>query len=196
MKILTKLVSVLIWLSPAFDKLRGPVMFEFLWRRLNKTQTLSQEQIDSACSVLGPPPIAYPKVRISQAGRLNIIFRRNRQRAFTTFHTLNLPEETSLATVVHELTHVCQFEQVGTKYMWQALKAQLELGTEAYHYGGPDGLVTDQGANKRFSDYNREQQAQIAQDYFEYVIQDKEQLTPNQRTAYDFFINQLRAREL
>lgn len=171
-------------------------MFEFLWRKLNKTQPLSQEQIDSASSVLGPPPIAYPRVQISQGGRLNIIFQRNRQRAFTTFHTLNLPDETSLAIVVHELTHVCQFEQVGTKYMWQALKAQLEQGAEAYQYGGPDGLVTDQGVNKRFSDYNREQQAQIAQDYFEFVIQDKEQLTPTQRTAYDFFINQLRAREL
>ncbi len=196
MQILPKLVSALIWFSPAFDKLRGPVIFEFLWQRLNKAHSLSQEQIDSASSVLGSAPIGYQKVRVSQGGRLKLIFRRNSQRAFTTFHTLNLPEETPLAIVVHELTHVCQFEQVGTKYMWQALKAQLEQGATAYHYGGPDGLVADQGTNKRFRDYNREQQAQIAQDYFEFVVQGKEQLTPAQATAYDFFINQLRAREL
>jgi len=196
MRILAKAASLLIWLSPLFDILRGPALFQLIWRRLVPCRELTEVEIEAASAVLSTPPIAFERVRVAQGSWLNLIFQRNSGRAFTTFHTLNLPADTPIAIVVHELAHVCQFETVGTKYMWQALKAQFEKGEAAYQYGGPDGLVEKHIHQEEYATFNREQQAQIAQNYFEYVLQEGRQLTAGQSAAYDHYVNQLRARNL
>jgi hypothetical protein len=100
-------------------------------------------------------------------GLLLPFFRMNRNRAFATWHTINLPDSkaSDISLMVHELTHVYQYERVGSLYISQGLWVQFRFGRQAYNYGGADGLLAGRTAGKRFSDYNREQQSQITQDY-------------------------------
>ena len=117
----------------------------------------------------------------------------NGNRAFTTFHTINLPEpgghaRSNLDIVVHELTHVYQFEIVGSIYIWQALRAQRTTG---YSYGGWQALEEDR-SKKHFRDYNREQQGKIAQDYYSAVITKGLSAEDPIRQAYEPFIHELR----
>ena len=62
--------------------------------------------------------------------------------------------------------------------------------TIGYGYGGAAGLRRDRAAGRHYRDYNREQQAQIAQDYYE-LLQ-----THGDTSDYDAFIAELRAGEL
>jgi hypothetical protein len=68
--------------------------------------------------------------------------------------------------LVHEAIHVYQFERIGTLYIGQALHAQWRLGRACYRYGGPAGLRQAWRAGRRYCTFNREAQAQIAQDYY------------------------------
>ena len=86
-------------------------------------------------------------------------------REFTTFHTINGEEgKIDIGTLIHELTHVWQYEQAGAIYMPQAIHAQ---GTpEGYDYGDIPGLSVAKTAGRGILSFNREQQAQIVEDYF------------------------------
>jgi hypothetical protein len=109
--------------------------------------------------------------------------------------------------VVHELTHVYQYEKAGTRYLGQAVLAQCGVG---YDYGGAIGLEKDFKAGKKYRDYNREQQAQIAEDYFVLLKRDAKKeangdatkeasLTKeyeSQKKTYQPFIAQLQAGQL
>jgi hypothetical protein len=53
---------------------------------------------------------------------------------------------------------------VGAVYAFQALHAQNT--PEGYDYGGAEGLQAAKDAGKGFLSFNREQQAQIVQDYY------------------------------
>ena len=116
------------WICRAFDWLRGPRVFEIVWHVLAKVSPLSEPEIRVASSVMGPNAIQYRAVRVAEGRLLRLIFRFNRLRAFTTFHTINLPRSGGhsrwhLDIVVHELVHVYQFEHVGSLYIWEALRA-------------------------------------------------------------------------
>lgn len=82
--------------------------------------------------------------------------------AITTMHIVHMPSAgTNLPVMVHELTHVAQYEKVGAVYMPQALHAQ-HAGA-GYNYGD---LAAQRAAGKRYRDFNREQQASICEDYY------------------------------
>jgi hypothetical protein len=187
---------VLTLLSRVFDVLGGPELFEFILHLVTKARPLTGEEITAGSSVLGPSAIRWGDVRVSESGLLELVFALNQGRAFVTFHTINLPSGESIDTVVHELTHVYQYEQAGSVYLGQALHAQAARGAGAYNYGGPAGLVAAKSSGKHYRDFNREEQAQIAQDYYKYVILGQGTLTTDERQAYDFFIGELRAGEL
>jgi hypothetical protein len=77
-----------------------------------------------------------------------------------------------MAWLVHELGHVWQYEHVGSQYIGEALHAQATAG---YVYGVDDSysnnangtaLATARAAGKTLADFNREQQASIAQHYY------------------------------
>jgi hypothetical protein len=68
--------------------------------------------------------------------------------------------------LVHELTHVWQFQQDGWIYLFEALRTQLEFGPDSYDYGWEAGLIEAKAQNKKFMDYNREQQGAIVQHYY------------------------------
>lgn len=183
---------LLTLLSRVFDVLGGPEALEFIWHLITRATPLTSAERAAAQSVLGPAAIRWDQVRVAESGILSAVFALNEGRAFATFHTINLPSEgahgrSNLAIVVHELTHVYQYERAGSLYLGQAIHAQATIG---YGYGGADGLREARAAGRHYRDFNREQQAQIAQDYYE-LLQ-----SGGDRTEYEPFIAELRAGDL
>ena|SRR5690554_551828 len=83
------------------------------------------------------------------------------------FHIINFnrklhvaPGNCDMAWLIHELTHVAQYECVGARYIPEAIYGQA---TKGYNYGGGAALI---GCN--FKDFNREQQAEIIKDFYRY----------------------------
>ena len=145
-----------------------PELFAFLWRAVTRAPPLTGDEIVAATSVLGPLALRFQDIRVAQGGVLRPIFRRNGDRAFATFHTVNLPatgyhERSNVAILLHELVHVYQYERAGSRYFAEALLAQHEAG---YDYGGAEALQLACRHGKHLRDFNREQQAQIVQDYY------------------------------
>jgi len=186
------------WIFRVFDAVCGPRLFEAIWHVLTRVSALSETEIDATSTVLGISAIRYGAVRVAEGGLLRLIFWLNRSRAFTTFHTINLPSSgehsrSHLDIVVHELTHVYQFELVGSIYIWQAIQAQRTTG---YWYGGWQQLEKDWSNGKHFRDYNREQQGKIAQDYYSEVVAKGLSDEDPIRQAYEPFIAELRNGQL
>jgi hypothetical protein len=151
-----------------WDLAGGPELFSLLWRLVTRTSALTQEELERAASVLGEEAIRFRDVRVAEGGLLNLIFPRNGQRGFATYHTVNLPKANGRnrlesGLLVHELVHVLQHERLGSVYIPQCLHAQR---TGGYDYGGAEGLRAARDGGKRLCDFNREQQAQIAEDYY------------------------------
>jgi len=186
------------WISRVSDGLHGPRLFEVIWHILTRVTVLRETEIAAASSVLGNSFPPYETVRIAESGLLSLIFRIKAKRAFTTFHTVNLPSSgkhsrPNFDIIVHELVHVCQFELVGSIYIWQALRAQK---TDGYRYGGWQQLEKDRSKGKHFRHYNREQQGQIAQDYYNEVVVKQRLAEDPVHQAYEPFISELRKGEL
>ncbi|MEO7146232.1 MAG: DUF4157 domain-containing protein [Bryobacteraceae bacterium] len=128
------------------------------------TRPLSGSERGKASSVFGGS-INFELVRVDQHAVLGPGLSKN-PRAYTSFHTINGWGGLDDATLIHELTHVWQYEQAGAIYMPQALHAQMSLGNKAYHYGGAAGLQVAKTGGQRLTSFNREQQAQIVEDLY------------------------------
>lgn len=76
------------------------------------------------------------------------------------------PEFYKLTWLIHELTHVWQYQHMGWGYLLKALNVQIQHGAGAYHFGGEDGLRL-RGSSARLRDFNLEQQGDIARSYYE-----------------------------
>ncbi len=179
-----RLVQLLLQVLDLFGV---PEVFALVWRGLTRTSRLTAAEIAAASAVLGPHALRYEDVRIAEGGILHLVFRFNGNRAFAVFHTINLPltgrhTRDHLDIVLHELVHVYQYERAGSRYFAEALLAQRR---EGYGYGGAEGLQHAHSHGRRLSDFNREQQAQIVQDYFVH-------LDEVDRAAYEPFIGELR----
>lgn len=171
-----------------FDLVGGPELLGLITRATTRSTPLTGEEIGAAAGVLGPNALRYGEVRVVEGGILRLVFRLNGNRAFTAFHTINLPfagghTRSHTEILVHELTHVYQYERIGSLYIGEAIRAQATAG---YDYGGPAGLLEALAVGRLYRDYNREQQAQIVQDYFT-CRQDSKDVT-----AYESFITQMR----
>ncbi len=196
-----KIMKITAWFFRGIDIVYKPI--EKFWHIFTNVSRLSEKEIEAASKVLGADSIRYDAVRVAEGRLLRLIFRFNGQRPFVTFHTINfsLPRDNSskhLKLMVHELTHVYQFEVVGSIYLWQALRVQWAEGGNAYKYGDWQGLKAKSDVGWHFRDYCREQQGQIAQDYYRDILA-AEELPPEddpERKAYEFFINELRNGEL
>lgn len=181
----TRLIQLMLEILDVFGT---PELFAFVWRIIARVTPLSGAEIAAASSVLGPAAVRYHDVRVAEEGLLRWIFRRNGDRAFATFHTINLPRtgghaRENLPIVLHELVHVYQYERAGSRYIAESLLAQQH---EGYEYGGAEGLTRAHAVGKQMRNFNREQQAQIVEDYFRSGVR-----APGE-TAYDFFIDELR----
>ncbi len=178
--------------SRVFDLIGGPEAVEFVLHIISGATPLTSTERAAAQSVLGVNALRWDEVRIDQGGVLGLIFKFNQGRAFTTFHSINMTaaDRADLSIVVHELTHVDQYEHAGSLYIGQALGDQIAEGAHAYDYGGPSGLSSDRASGKHYADYGRERQAQIAQDYYRDIT------SGNPTTEYDPYIAELRQGQL
>lgn len=183
-----------------FDLIGGPEIAQFFMHLITQTTPLTGDEIAMISSVLGPQAMRYGEIRVAEGGLFNLIFKLNGNLAFATWHTINLPLDNhsegyghtrhNLPVVVHELTHVYQYEQVGTRYLGEAIYMLIKTKRDCYNYGGWEGLAAACDGGQRYCDFNREQQAKITQDYFD-LRQRGYDVTP-----YEPFVQQARAGEL
>ncbi len=197
----------MIWLCRALNIIGGFAVLEKALRLTTGASRLTDKERDAATAIFGSG-IGYDKVRISEGGvlRLWYSFIEKKGRAFTLRRTIGMPSKTGhtrqdrLDILIHELAHVLQFEAVGGSYACEAIDAQLRLGGKAYEYGKIDGLKARRDKGERLSDLNREQQAQVAQDYHRWVLEPEHPLDDAERQRrediYQQFIEQLRRREV
>lgn len=124
------------------------------------TRTLNDEERTAAERLFGSS-INLSLVRVDEAAFIGPLFS---DRAYTSFHTINSWGRETVDVMMHELTHVWQYQTSGAIYMPQAIHAQV--WGDGYNYGGKTGLQKAKTSGKGFLSFNREQQAQIVQDFF------------------------------
>ncbi|MEW5871136.1 MAG: hypothetical protein AB1894_17810 [Chloroflexota bacterium] len=77
------------------------------------------------------------------------------------------PDHGSFCWLIHELTHAWQYQHMGWRYLGLALYAQFRYGAQAYVYGEEEGLRQRQREGWKLSNFNLEQQGDIARNYYE-----------------------------
>ncbi len=143
---------------------------EVLWGLIFRMRKLTDPEIAASGVVHPPGMIPYSLIRVD----VDSLVSRISGGAVTTFHVLHFPKGgESLDVVVHELTHVAQYESVGAIYIPQALHVQSKYGRSggrgtgsAYDYEREGTLLSQRAAGKKFKDLNRESQAELVQDYY------------------------------
>ena len=75
----------------------------------------------------------------------------------------------SMAWLLHELTHVWQFQRMGWRYLLLALAAHLREGARVYDFGGEAGLRRRRRQGWQLQNFNLEQQAAIVQSACQHV---------------------------
>ena len=119
---------------------------------------LTGAEINASQQVHGGALIDYSAVRVIPSSYFTKL---SQMRAFVTCNVIHYPnDQLHLDTCCHELTHVAQYQAIGIRYIPEAIHAQH---TGGYTYGN---LATARQQGKTFRDFNREQQAQIAGDYY------------------------------
>jgi len=182
-------------MTQVFDVLGGPELGEFFIHFFARSTPLTSDEIIMITSVLGPDALRFGDVRVVEGGLFDWIFKINGNLAFATWHSINLPRtghhtRQNLPIVVHELTHVYQYENVGSRYLGEAIYMLIKTKRDCYNYGGRSGLQQACENGECYCDFNREQQAKITQDFYDLRTQGKDV------TAYEPFIAQVRAREI
>ncbi len=124
------------------------------------TRPLNEAERTAASRIFGAS-IHLDLVRVDELAIIGPAFS---GRAYTSFHTINSWGREPLDVMMHELTHVWQYETAGAIYIPQAIHAQV--WGEGYTYGGARGLQDAQTAGKDFHSFNREQQGQIIQNFY------------------------------
>ena len=185
-----------------FDLVGGPEICQFVMHLGMHTSPLTQVEITAVQSIFGSGNLRYQDVRIAEGGILNFIFRHNGGLAFATWYTVHLPykkqvvggtavsSRQNLPLLVHELTHVFQHHHVGSRYLGEAIYYLVTTKRDCYQYGGKNGLASCWQQGKTFAQFNREQQAQIVQDYF------AKQQAKQDVSAYVPYLQQLQQRRL
>ena len=175
-----------------FDLAGGPEIAQFFMHLLTHTTPLTPAERAAISAILGSKGLRYGEVRVAEGGLFDLVFKVNGNLAFTTWHTINFPRSghhtrANLAILIHELTHVYQYEQVGSRYLGEAIYKLVTTRRNCYAYGAAAGLQAAQAKGEGYRDFNREQQAQIVQDYYT-LCQKGEDVS-----AYEPFIAQARA---
>jgi hypothetical protein len=142
---------------------------QLFWGLIFRLRTLSLPERRASEQVHKTGQIPYWKVRVDENSWLIGIGQqfakwfhtKTSPAAITTMHVIHAPKRLTLPVAVHELTHVAQYEKLGAMYMPQALHGQGS--SMGYSYGN---LTAARAAGKHYKDYNREQQASMAEDYY------------------------------
>ncbi|AKB78757.1 hypothetical protein MSHOH_2274 [Methanosarcina horonobensis HB-1 = JCM 15518] len=166
-----------------------PEFMDFLWQTVKPgTRKLTQVEEQEARKVFGDS-INYRKVRIDENSLFAWLGAKKHKcsgMGITSFRTINFnkrikaaPGNQNMKWLIHELAHVSQMEHVGSRYM---IEASYARATEGY------GYVL--GAKPHFRNYNREQQASIAADYY------NARVSGRSTAAYDPYITEMQAGDL
>lgn len=148
-------------------------MGEALCRALRPTiRPLSSAEVAAAQSVIGTHAIAWERVRVCEGGVWALLtapppFRR---RMFVLGYWIIAPDPSraTLPVMVHEAVHVLQYERGGWGYFARSMVGQATQGVAGfYNYGGTASLCQTLARGGGLRDYNVEQQAMIAQHYYQ-----------------------------
>ena len=89
------------------------------------------------------------------------------------FFPVSMPQTLDRAThsqgmpwLIHELTHVWQYQHTGWVYLLKALWVQIVAGEKGYEFGEAEGLRLARQNNWTFRKFNPEQQGNIAMTYY------------------------------
>lgn len=91
-----------------------------------------------------------------------------------------------MAWMIHELTHVWQFQTLGWDYLFQAFSAQKKMGAGAYDFGGEKGLKAKQKEGGGLQKFNLEQQGDITKNYYLRLMRKED------TSAWDEYINEIK----
>ena len=83
--------------------------------------------------------------------------------AFVSYYYINCVGHMTLPVLIHELVHVLQFQQEGSRYAIRNLIAHT--GPDTYNYGGLEKLILITENPSLIHDINYEQRADIFSDY-------------------------------
>lgn len=129
------------------------------WLKPN-TRSLKDWEIALARSVFGNS-INYRRVRVDTGAVLGPL---QRQVCYVSFYTVNSWGHMNNSLLLHELTHVWQYQRMGIVYMPRAIRAMFS--EQGYNYGGVDRLYEMKQQGSKLTDFNLEQQADIIADYY------------------------------
>jgi len=182
------LLFLTVWAGRAIAKILDicsiPEFMDFLWQIIKpNTRRLTRVEEQEARKVFGDS-INYKKVHIDENSLLALLGAKRHKcsgMGITSFRTINFnkkikaaPGNSHMKWLIHELAHVSQMEHVGSRYM---IEASYARATEGYGY--------TLGAKPHFRDYNLEQQASIAADYYISLVSGRSTV------AYDPYIAEL-----
>ena len=155
------------------------------------TRKLTGAEVAAAASVFGSS-VNLSLVRIDTATLfINIVKKIENLGGLwvTILHTIHSEGDIEPAILVHELTHVWQYQQIGAVYIPEALHAQ---GTpQGYNYRGVSGLQKAKDEGRGLSTFNLEQQAHIVEDYYRIKHHDPNKLAPgtsDDLPLYGYFV--------
>ncbi|WP_435011940.1 hypothetical protein P12x_006174 (plasmid) [Tundrisphaera lichenicola] len=132
--------------------------FDFIhpWQR-----AMTKVEISEARKVFGLS-IDYDLVRIDTLSVMALIGRTHV--TGNIINTANLSrDDIPIDVLIHELTHVWQYQHDGIIYIPEALDAQM---TGGYEYFGVSNLQATMARGGGLRSFNREQQGEIVQDYY------------------------------
>lgn len=188
-----KIVSVLLWvlLLPLkiLDLLGFFYLIDFLRSFFIKKRRLTKFEIEELKLVFGEC-LNWSAIKINENSYFARVGARSIKKShlgFVLFNTINFTrplncEKSSvdMGWLIHEVVHVVQFKHLGVQYIIEALRAQKNGG---YNYGGIRQLQN----SKRLSEFNLEQQADIARHYYKYLKSNS-----NYKNLYQPFVDEIR----
>jgi hypothetical protein len=148
---------------------------------------LTSGEIGASRAVHGGSLIDYSVVRVIPSSYFTKL---SQMRAFVSGDVIHYPNDNvHLDTCCHELTHVAQHQAIGLVYIPEAIHAQH---TGGYSYGN---LATAKQQGKTYRDFNREQQAQIAGDFYRVSVMGTSPSSSGSGSLsdYEHFIMQMRS---
>lgn len=176
-------------IAKIFDFCNFPEFMDLLWQTIKPgTRRLTMIEEQEARKVFGDS-INYQRVHIDERSLIAWLGAKRHKcsgMGITSFRTINFnkkiktaPGNAHMKWLIHELTHISQMEHAGSRYM---IEASYARATEGYGY--------TLGSKQHFRDYNREQQASIAADYYIALASGRS------TAAFDPYIAELLAGEL
>jgi hypothetical protein len=125
-----------------------------------RTRKLNDQEVRIAKSIFGDA-LSYERIRVDESAHLGP---RQGRFCYVSFYTLNSWGTIAPSLLIHELTHVWQYQNLGIRYIPRALAAQRT--SPGYNYGGEAALELALTSGKGLAFFNLEQQADLVEDYY------------------------------